>query len=159
MIDRILSECFSPVSPHAIDRYSDSPRVRGIYAAVVESFPDATFTPQWSVADDRRVALGGLVAATHRGEWRGVSPTGRRIDVLATVMLELADNGVVDLMVVTDSLALAEQVGAVEELGPKACATLPPSGRVFDTSGRTACGDAMFGGGPDLQRRVPRHAP
>lgn len=123
---QILADCFSPITPRAIDRYSDSPRVRGIYAAVVESFPDASITPMWSVADDERVAIGGLVRGTHLGPWREVPATGRSIEVLATLMLELSDGGIVDLMVITDSLAMAEQLGLVESLGPKACTLLPP---------------------------------
>lgn len=141
LIDRLLADCFQPVSPRSIDRYSDSPRVRGIYAAVVEAFPDATFTPLWSVADRDRVAVGGVTRAIHGGTWRNVPATGRSIEVLATVMFETSDGGVVDLMVVTDSLAIAEQLGVVEPLGSKACELLP--GGTVRTA-RTPCGDSLF---------------
>jgi predicted ester cyclase len=140
LIDRLLADCFQPVSPRSIDRYSDSPRVRNLYAADVEAFPDATFSPLWSVADNDRVAVGGITRATHGGTWREVPATGRRIEVLATVMFETSAGGVVDLMVVTDSLAIAEQVGAVQPLGPKACAV--PDGPT--RTGRTQCGDGLF---------------
>lgn len=141
LVDRLLADCFQPVSPRSIDRYSDSPRVRGIYAAVAEAFPDATFTPLWSVAGQDRVVVGGITRATHRGTWRDVAATGRTIEVLATVMFETSDGGVVDLMVVTDSLAIAEQLGVVQPLGPKACELLPGGTR---RTGRTPCGDALF---------------
>jgi hypothetical protein len=36
-------------------------------------------------------------------------------------MFEVSDGRVVDLMVVTDSLAIAEQLRVSEPLGPKAC--------------------------------------
>jgi len=143
MIDRLLADCFQPVSPRSIDRYSDSPRVRGLYAAFVEAFPDATFTPLWSVADGDRVAVGGVTRAIHGGTWRDVPATGRSIEVLSTVMFETSDGGVVDLMVVTDSLAIAEQLGAVEPLGSKACELLP-AGTV--RAARTPCGGGLVGG-------------
>ncbi len=143
LVESILTDCFAPMAPHSIDRYTDSPRVRGIYAAAIESFPDASFTPLWSVADDRRVAIGGLTRATHLGAWRDVPATGHAIEVLTTMMLELSGGGIVDLMVVTDSLAIAEQIGAVDPLGPKSCARLPAYGA--DTaSGRFSCGDGLF---------------
>lgn len=143
LVSSILTDCFAPATPHSIDRYTDSPRVRGIYAAVIESFPDASFTPLWSVADDRRVAIGGLTRATHLGTWRDVPATGRAIEVLTTMMLELSGGGIVDLMVVTDSLAIAEQIGAVDPLGPKSCAHLPAYG-ADASSGRFSCGDGIF---------------
>lgn len=142
LIRKVLVDCFDPVSPHAIDRYSDSPRVRGIYAAVVEAFPDAAFTPLWTVAEEDRVVVGGVTRATHDGTWRDLPATGRSIEVLATVMFETSDGAVVDLMVVTDSLAIAEQIGLVEPLGPKACERLPVGSL---HSGRTPCGDGLFG--------------
>lgn len=144
LVHQIMTECFGRVSPHAIDRFSDSPRVRGIYAAVVSAFPDASFEPLWCVADADRAAVGGTITGTHQGMWHDVPATGREIQVLGTLMLELCDGGVLDLMVVTDSLAIAEQIGAVEPLGAKACAALPsydPPSR----AGRTPCGDAIFG--------------
>jgi hypothetical protein len=125
-VRRILADCLQPVSPGAIDRFSDSPRVRGIYAAIVASFPDAAFTPLWCTFEGDLVALGGLTHATHRGDWRGVPATGRPVEVLSIVMLELSDGGIVDLMVVTDSLTIAEQIGIVEPLGAKACQLLEP---------------------------------
>lgn len=140
LIDRLLAECFQPVSPRSIDRYSDSPRVRGIYAAVTEAFPDATFSPLWSVAEQDRVAVGGITRATHGGTWRDLPATGRQIEVLATVMFETSDGGIVDLMVVTDSLAIAEQLGVVQPLGPKACELLP-GGAIRE--GRIPRGDGL----------------
>jgi len=59
--------------------------------------------------------------ATHTGSWRGVPPTGRSIDVATVSSLAVADGKVVDVSVSTDSLSIAEQIGAVEPFGPKAC--------------------------------------
>jgi predicted ester cyclase len=117
----LMQDCFDPVSVGAIDRYTDSPRVRMMYAALVEAFPDATFARLWCVADDSRVAVGGLARGTHLGRWRGVPATGRRVETLATLMFEVSDARVVDLMVVTDSLAIAEQIRITAPVGPKAC--------------------------------------
>ena len=154
--------------PHAIDRFTDSPRVRGIYAAIVEAFPDATFAPLWRVIEGDRVAIGGITRATHLGLWRDVPATGRPIEVLGTVMLELSDGAIVDLMVVSDSLAIAEQLGGVVGgLGPRPASASPvvPSredGAAHLATGSISCG--YFGhdlaGAPDARvgdRVVHRH--
>jgi predicted ester cyclase len=120
-VDELMRVCFDRVSAGAIDRYTDSPHVRIMYAAVAEAFPDATFIRMWCVADSIRVAVGGVARGAHRGPWRGVPATGRRVETLATLMFEVSDGRVVDLMVVTDSLAIAEQLRVSEPLGPKAC--------------------------------------
>jgi len=138
----LVHECFESATPHAIDRFSDSPKVRAMYAATVGAFPDATFRTLWQVLDDDRLVLGGVVTATHRGPWRDVPATGRRIEVLVTIMVEHSDGRVVDMMVVTDTLALAEQLGVVEPLGPKACERTRTVRR--DPTPRTACIEAMF---------------
>lgn len=133
LTNRILADCFARVSPRAIDRYTDSPRVRGIYAAVVAAFPDLALTPLWRVGDEHRVAIGGVIRATHLGTWRDVPATGRSIETMATVMLDLSDGGIVDIVSVSDSLTVAEQIGAVEPVGPKACVNLPAYGGAVRT--------------------------
>lgn len=142
LVDELVRDCLDPVSPGAMDRLTAVPRIRAMYAAIVEAFPDARFSTLWRVVEGRRAALGGVVSGTHLGTWRDVAATARRIELLTTVMVEVADGAVVDLMVVTDSLALAEQIGLLEPVGPKACELPSPSDDGSAT--RTACGDALL---------------
>lgn len=149
--ETLVRECFVRPTPHAMDSHSDSPKVRTMYAETMAAFPDATMRPLWRVLDEDRLVLGGVVTATHRGPWRDVPATGRRIQVLTTIMLELSDGRVVDMMVVTDSLALAEQLGVVEPLGPKVCeptraARTNQVARTTrpDPTPRASCIEAMF---------------
>lgn len=142
-VGRVLHDCFDQVSPGAIDRYTSDGRLRAMYASVVEAFPDARLSRLWHVVEEGRAVVGGIVTGTHLGTWRDVPATGRTIEVLSTVMVDVADDELVDLMVVTDSLALAEQLGLVEPFAPKACQLPPPS---VDASARTACGDALLTG-------------
>ncbi len=121
LVDRLLTDCFAPVRPGAFAAFTSDVRALAIYGGLVAAFPDARFTPQWRVVDGSRAALGGLMTGTHLGPWRDVEPTGRPIEVLGTLMFECADGQVVDIMVVPDTLAVAEQVGVMPRLGPKAC--------------------------------------
>lgn len=123
-----LATCLDPVRPGAIDRLSTEPKVRAIYAAAAAAIPDARFTPLWRVVQDTRAVFGGLVRGTHDGTFRDVPATGRPLEFLATVMIACAGEEIVDLMVVTDSLAMAEQIGLLAPLGPKACEPFKQAG-------------------------------
>jgi hypothetical protein len=125
--ERIVEECVNPPSPADLARFTASPRVLGIFTAFANAFPDAHFTVEWMTADESRVVTGGRVAATHRGDWRGVAATGRAVDFMTVVTVEVDRDAVIDMRVVSDSLAIAEQIGAVEGLGPKACELLRPA--------------------------------
>lgn len=116
-----LATCLQPVFPGAIDRLSTDPKVRAVYAAAVEAIPDAHFTPHWRTVEGRRAVFGGTVHGTHRGTFRDIPATGRPIEILTVVMIECEAGAITDLMVVTDSLAMAEQIGLLPPLGPKAC--------------------------------------
>lgn len=142
VVDELVCDCFDPVSPGSMDRYTEDQRVRAMYGSIVEAFPDARFSSLWRVVEGRRAALGGVVAGTHLGPWRDVAATGRRIEVLATLMVEVVDGTVADLMVVPDTLAMAEQLGLLDPLGPKACEV--PETKAGRSSARTACGDALM---------------
>lgn len=129
ILDQILTQHLDPVSPGALDALSDSPKVRFMYAAIVEGFPDARLAPIWRVVDGTRAVVGGRLTGTNLGVFRDRPATGRTIDVLAVFMFECAAGRVVDLSVVTDSLEAAQQLGIVDlTLGPKACQIVAAEG-------------------------------
>lgn len=121
LITQLHAECLAPVAPCAIDPFTDSTKVRAIYDAFVEAFPDGRFAPAWRVVERNRAVLGGTVAGTHLGTWLGVPASGKHIEVLATLMVEYDGDRVVDINVVPDTLSIAVQIGVVPPLGPKAC--------------------------------------
>jgi predicted ester cyclase len=121
LADEFVVHCLSPVSPGAVDRFSADPKVRAIYAAAAAAFPDACFSPRWRVVEGNRAVFGGVVRGTHGGTFRGIPATGRSVEMLAVVMIECCQGAVVDLMVLPDTLAMAEQIGLLHPLGPKAC--------------------------------------
>ena len=117
----VLTSCFDPARPEEFARFCADERGRFMFAAFADAFPDAKFRVDWVVADDRRVVLAGRIVATHQGAWRGVAATGRTIDVMTVSSFAVANGQIVDVAVSTDSLSIAEQIGAVEPFGPKAC--------------------------------------
>jgi steroid delta-isomerase-like uncharacterized protein len=119
--ERLVQACFDPVRPAEFDRFTADERARFIFAAFGEAFPDARLRVDSMTADERRVVVGGSMEGTHLGPWRGVAASGRRVDVMVVATLTFEDGRITGISVVTDSLALAEQIGVVEPLAPKAC--------------------------------------
>ncbi len=116
-----VKECWDPPRPQAFARFTTSEQAVSLFAAFAAAFPDARLEVRWTVADDRRVALGGRLCATHLGPWRDVAATGRPITVTCAMSFAIDAGAIVDVAVVNDSLAIAEQIGAVPPLGPRAC--------------------------------------
>lgn len=94
--------------PDAIDRGA----LRDLIASWRSSFPDGSI----SIADI--VAEGDLVAArleetgTHQGDFRGISPTGKRVKYGSMTFLRLVDGKITDHWGLLDMPSLLEQIGA-----------------------------------------------
>lgn len=124
----LIDDCLDPPAPDALWTYTDNQHVLAVFAAFAQAFPDARMDVEWIAAAPDRVAMGGRISATHAGPWRNVAGSGRPVVFATTLMVELDGDRVVDLRTVTDSLAVAEQIGAVPTLGPPACKLPVPHG-------------------------------
>lgn len=122
---QLIDECLNPPAPGALRAYADAEHVLATFTGFSQAFPDARLDVEWIVADADCVAIGGRISATHGGPWRSVTATGRRVVFAMTLMLELDGGKVTDVRTVVDTLAVAEQIGAVEALGPPACRLVP----------------------------------
>jgi predicted ester cyclase len=76
------------------------------------AFPDASFTIEDLFAEGDRAAVRGAVEATHRGPFRGIAPTGKRIRYSAIHILRIPGGQVTERWVEVDLLGLLEQLGA-----------------------------------------------
>lgn len=74
-------------------------------------FPDATFTIKEMVSSGDVVMAELNVSGTHRGEFKGIPPTGRAVDFDAMAKYVVADGRVVECHVHYDTQELADQLG------------------------------------------------
>lgn len=95
------------------ERISDNPRFHESVRRLVAAFPDVQLETAWMLGDERRAAGWTTLRGTHRGEWRGITPTGRKVEFAGVLAIEVDDDDrVVDFWVVNDWLSLALQLGA-----------------------------------------------
>ena len=76
----------------------------------VAAFPDVHYTIEALIAEGDRVVLHNTWRATHRGEYLGFPPTGKRIAVTAMHLLRLQDGLIVEHWGIQDRLGLVEQL-------------------------------------------------
>ena len=54
---------------------------KAFFTELTAAFPDAHIEPAHMVADDENVAVAYTLTGTHEGEFQGIAPTGKKIEV------------------------------------------------------------------------------
>jgi steroid delta-isomerase-like uncharacterized protein len=90
----------------------DRDGVKRLFAALHVAFPDLRATIHDQIAEGDRVATRKTLRGTHRGEFRGISPTGRAVtfDVIDFVRIE--KGRIAEQWNVVDLMGLLQQIGA-----------------------------------------------
>ncbi len=91
--------------------------VRRYYAAFWAAFPDARVTAEDIPETQDKVVVRFLITGTHRGPILGVNATGKSIRLAGMTILRFEGQKCLERWSVTDSRALAVQLGALP--GPK----------------------------------------
>ena len=75
------------------------------------AFPDLLFSIQDMIAEKDRVVERFVCRGTHKGDLFGISPTGRRIEVIGILVHRLVDGRIVEIWEVLDLFGLLGQLG------------------------------------------------
>jgi predicted ester cyclase len=78
---------------------------------------DFTFTIEDLIAQGDRVCARWTWNATHKGDFLGIAPTGKRVTMTGTTILHFGDHGkITRIWWQHDQLGLLQQLGALDEL-------------------------------------------
>lgn len=77
------------------------------------AFPDMRIEIHDEVAEGDRVAARYTMSGTHRGEFNGIPPTGRRISVGGVGLFRMAGGRIAEEWPQDDLLGLMQQLGAI----------------------------------------------
>lgn len=86
---------------------------RGIVDLFHAAFPDVRWTIDDMVAEGDRVAMRLTMTGTHRGDFFGIAPTGRYVEVGGTHIVRVADGRIAEHWGHNDDLGLMRQLGAI----------------------------------------------
>ena len=100
---------------------TDGPEVgpgarRKLYEMFLQAIPDARGEVLDLVAEGDKVVLVDRFGGTHRGEFFGRPGTGDRIEWMAIHIYTIRDGKVLEDAVMTDALAIAQQLGLAPSL-------------------------------------------
>jgi predicted ester cyclase len=87
------------------------------YASFTAAFPDAQLTFDDIITEGDWVAIRYHVEMTHRGEFQGIPPTGKRVTITGITILRFADGQVVERWSESDFLGLLQQLGVIPAPG------------------------------------------
>ncbi len=83
------------------------------------AFPDFQLVIEDQIAEGDKVVTRVTFQATHRGEYRGVAPTGKQVRYSGIAIDRIVEGKVVEMWHIADTLALLQQIGAMPSPQPK----------------------------------------
>lgn len=107
------------VSPDFFDHTNPPGMQRGIegHKAIVtlfrQSFPDLEWVIEDMIAEGDKVVARTLMRATHQGDFFGIPPTGRRVEMAGIHILRISGGKIVEHWGSNDDLGLLRQLGAI----------------------------------------------
>ena len=85
---------------------------RGYYAAIRTAVPDARYEVDDLIAESDRVVVRWRLLGTHKGDFRGIAPTGRAITLKGIAIYRVAAGKLMERWVVSDLHGLLEEIEA-----------------------------------------------
>ncbi len=104
---------------HTINGDSFVEQVSEFDSKVLTAFPDIAYTLEDMIAEGDKVAWRARFTATHQGEFLGVAPTGKKIDMSYIAMFRIVDGKGVEYWSSVDISRLMRQIGACQHTGQK----------------------------------------
>jgi steroid delta-isomerase-like uncharacterized protein len=84
-----------------------------LLAAVTRAFSDLIHNIIDMVAGGDKVAVRLTVTGTHKGEFQGIPPTGKRLYLDEMAFLTIMDGKITEGWITSDTMGLMQQIGAI----------------------------------------------
>jgi steroid delta-isomerase-like uncharacterized protein len=81
------------------------------WTTLTTAFPDAHIEPRHEVVDDDHVVVAYTLTGTHDGEFQGIAPTGRKIEINGIQIGRFEDGKLVERWGSSDELGIIQQLG------------------------------------------------
>jgi steroid delta-isomerase-like uncharacterized protein len=79
----------------------------------LSAFPDLRFTIEQIFAEGDRVFSQLAMDGTHTGQWLGISPTGKRVNIRMVTIHRIRSGRIIEDWVLVESLGVFQQLGAL----------------------------------------------
>jgi steroid delta-isomerase-like uncharacterized protein len=85
--------------------------LKDFFTELTRAFPDAHIEAAQLVADDDHVAIAYTLSGTHRGDFNGLAPTGKAIEVRGVQIGRFENGQIVERWGSSDQLGILKQLG------------------------------------------------
>lgn len=93
--------------------------VKEFFRMYIAAFPDLRFTAEDVLVSDDKVVARTRATGTHQGEFMGMPPTGKSVDVQLIDIIRFSDDGLArEHWGVFDAMAMMQQLGLIPENAP-----------------------------------------
>lgn len=86
-----------------------------LHETYLRAFPDCKLTIDEVISEGDMVAARYTFSGTHKGELRGVAPTGKHVSETAVLICKIANGKITEETTIWDRLALLEKLGVAPE--------------------------------------------
>ena len=97
---------------------ADKEGVRQFFESFRSAFPDFQMELHESVAEGDLACARSTTTGTHQGEFMGIPPTGKRIEVQGYDLVRIRDGQATEHWGLLDALTMMQQLGAIPEQAP-----------------------------------------
>ena len=87
--------------------------IRGLWSQFFAAFPDLHASVEEVISEGDRVAVRWTIRGTHKGEFAGIAPTNRQIELPIMELFRISDGQLAEAWDQYDRLHLLEQLDAV----------------------------------------------
>jgi steroid delta-isomerase-like uncharacterized protein len=109
-LDELLTDDFEEHIP-APGQATDREGAKAFIWHMLKAFPDLDFEIEHQIAENDTIAVVGTMTGTHSGEFLGVPPTGRKVNVMVMDTSRVRDGKFSDHWGLVDVPTLMAQVG------------------------------------------------
>ena len=84
-----------------------------LLAAITKAFPDLHHDIKDMVVEGDKVAVRLTVTGTHKDEFEGKPPSGRKLSIDEMAFLTIVDERITEGWITSDTLSFMQQIGAI----------------------------------------------
>jgi predicted ester cyclase len=112
-LDELTAPNFVYHNPGNPEIRTHEERKQKIVIEFTAAFPDIKYNLKDMIVEGDKVALRYSFSGTHKGEFMGIAPTNKRVEMTSICILRLADGKVSEMWVENNSLVFLLQLGVV----------------------------------------------
>jgi steroid delta-isomerase-like uncharacterized protein len=94
--------------------------LRYAIATFLSGFPDMRWTVEEQIAEGEKVVTRFTMSGTHQGEFLGIAPTGKSVQVWGIVIDVVHEGKFAESRIIMDMMSLMQQLGVLPPPGEKA---------------------------------------